>query len=86
MDDDTQSRILIEAVSRSCSVKEVFSEISQNSKENICVRVTFLIKQQACNFIKKETLSRVFFGEFCKISKNTFSYRIPLVTASVLMD
>ena len=27
---------------------------------------------QACNFIKKETLTQVFFCEFCEISKNTF--------------
>ena len=37
-------------------------------------RVSFLIKLQAyaCNFIKKETLARVFSFEFCGISKNTF--------------
>ena len=35
-----------------CSVKKEFLEISQNSQENICVRVTFLIKLQACNFVK----------------------------------
>ena len=28
--------------------------------------------QQACNFIKKETLAQVFSCEFCEISKNTF--------------
>ena len=28
-----------------CSVKKVFLEISQNSEENICARVSFLIKQ-----------------------------------------
>ena len=27
---------------------------------------------QACNFIKKETLTQVFSCEFCKIFKNTF--------------
>ena len=30
---------------------------------------------------KKETLEQVFFSEFCEISKNTFSYRIPPVAA-----
>ena len=35
------------------------------------------------NFIKKETLVQVFSCNFCKISKKTFSYRTPLVTASV---
>ena len=37
----------------------------------------------ACNFIKKETLAQVFSCEFCEISKNTFSYRTPLVAGSV---
>ena len=32
-------------------------------------------RARACNFIKKETLAQVFSGEFCEISKNTFSYR-----------
>ena len=32
---------------------------------------------------KKETLTQVFFCEFCEISKNTFFYRTPLVAASV---
>ena len=34
------------------------------------------------NFIKKETVTQVFFCEFCKIFKNTFFYRTPLVAAS----
>ena len=37
---------------------------------------------EACNFIKKEALAQVFSCEFCEISKNTFSYRTPLVTTS----
>ena len=37
----------------------------------------------ACNFAKKETLAQVFFCEFCKISKNTFSFRTPLVAAFI---
>ena len=36
---------------------------------------------QACNFIKKETLAQVFSCEFFEISKNTFFYRTPPVTA-----
>ena len=35
------------------------------------------------NFIKKETLVQLFSCEFCEISKKTFSYRPPLVAASV---
>ena len=39
---------------------------------------------EACTFIKKETLTQVFSCEFCEIAKNTFSYRAPLVAASVM--
>ena len=41
-------------------------------------------RPEFCNFIKKETLVQVFAYEFCKISKNTYSHRTPLVAASVL--
>ena len=44
------------------------------------------LRSRACNFIKKETLAQVFSCEFCKISKNTFSYRTPLVGASVFYN
>ena len=40
-----------------CSVKKVPLEISQNSQENNCAEVSFLIK--------KETLTQVFSCEFC---------------------
>ena len=63
-------------------MKKVFLEISQNSQENTCARVSFLMKLQAEAFIKKETLAQVFSCEFCEISKNTFSYRTPLVATS----
>ena len=33
-----------ESVVQKCSVKKVFLEISQNSQDNICARVSFLIK------------------------------------------
>ena len=68
------------AAVRRCSVKKVFLEISENSQANTCVRVS-----EACNFIKKETLAQVFSCEFCKISKNTFSYKTPPVAASGFM-
>ena len=35
-----------EAVVQRCSVKKVFLEISQNSQENTCTRVSFLVKLQ----------------------------------------
>ena len=78
---------LSEAVVQRCSVKKVFLEILQTSQENTCVRVSFLIKLKALGlqlYIKKETLAQVFLCEFCEISKNTFSYRTPPVTASEL--
>ena len=53
-----------EPVVQRCSVKNVFLEISQNSQENTCTRVSFLIKLQV----------HVFSFEFCEISENTFSY------------
>ena len=73
--------IWAEAVAKRCSVKKVFLEISLNSQESTCARVSFLIKLQAsaCSFIKKETLAHVFSCEFREISRNTFSYRIPPV-------
>ena len=45
----------------------VLLEISQNSQENTCARVS-----QALNFIKKETLAQVFSFQFSEICKNTF--------------
>ena len=73
-----------EAVARRWSVKKVFVEISQNSQENTCTRVSFFIKLQAstCSLNKKKVLAQVFSCVFWKISKNTFSYRIPPVAAS----
>ena len=50
--------------------KKVLLEIPQNSQENTCARVSFLIKLQAS-------------GE---ISTNTFSYRTPPVAGSGFND
>ena len=68
------------------SIKKVFLKILQNSQEDTCARVSFLIKLQdsACIFIKKETLAQLFSSKFCEISKNTFSYRPSPVAASEL--
>ena len=48
----------------------MFQKISQNSQENICIKVLLLIK--ACNFLEKETLTQVFSSEFCELFKSTF--------------
>ena len=45
--DATDMKQSIEAVVWRCSVEKVFLEISQNSQENTCARVSFLIKLQA---------------------------------------
>ena len=50
----------------------MFLNILQNSQENTCARISFLIKLQ------------VFSCEFCEIFKNTFFYRTPPVAASVI--
>ena len=44
--------------------------------------IAFHKRSGSCNFIKKETLVQVFSCELSKISKNTFSYKAPLVAAS----
>ena len=54
-----------EAVAQRSSVRKVFLEISQNSQENTCVRVSFLIMLQALGL-------HVFSCEFFEISKNIF--------------
>ena len=41
-------------------------------------------RPQACNFIKKETVTQMFSRIFCEIFKNTYFYRTPLVAASVV--
>ena len=48
---------IAEAVSQRCSVKKAFLEISQNSKERNCARVSFLIKLQEVCFWKSCRLS-----------------------------
>ena len=63
-----------EALAQRCSVKKLFLETSQNSQKSTC--------SEACNFIKKETLTQVFSCECCEISKNIFSYRTSTVAAS----
>ena len=39
--------VATEAIAQRFSVKKMFLEISQNSQENTCARVSFLIKLQA---------------------------------------
>ena len=64
------------AVARSCSVRKVFLEKSQNSQKIPFARVPFLIKLQAEAQVFLVFLSRCYCTgvscEFCDISKNTF--------------
>ena len=64
----------LEAATGGVLKEKVFIETSQNSQENTCARVSFLINLQAkaCNFIEKETLEQVHSCEFCEVSKKTF--------------
>ena len=61
--------IQLEAVLRRYSVKKVFLENSQNSQENPCVRVSFLIKLQA---LKKRLRRRCFTVNFAKFLRTPF--------------
>ena len=71
------------ALAQKCSVKNVFLKMSENSVENTCAIVSFLIKfQVTCNFINKEALAQAFYCDFCEISKSTFSCKTPLVATS----
>ena len=63
--------VIIEAVIQRCSVKKVFLENSQNSQENTCGRVSFLIK---------------FSSEFYEISKNNFFTEHLRTTASKIRN
>ena len=62
--------IFSQAVVFRFSVEKVFLEFSQNSQENTCARVSFLIKLQS--YFKKDTLTQVFSCEFCEISRKAF--------------
>ena len=65
-------RKLSETVAQRCTIKKLFLEISQNSQENTCARVYFLMKlqTQACKFIEKEALAQLLSCEFCEIFNN----------------
>ena len=63
--------------------KGVLRDFAKFTGKHLCYS-PFLnkIAGMACNFIKKETLTRVFSCEFCEITKNTFSERTRPVAAS----
>ena len=53
------------AVAWTCFAKKISLKILQNSQKNTCARAYFLVKLQAYNFLKKETLKQNLF-------RNTF--------------
>ena len=63
-----------EAVFWRCSVEKVFIEVSQNSQENTCARVSFLIKLQASLqlYEKKSLWHRCFPVNFAKFRRTSF--------------
>ena len=64
-----------EAVVRRCSAKKVFLEISQNSQENTCARIFFLIKLKASSlqlYFKKRLWHRCFSVNCAKFLKAPF--------------
>ena len=58
-----------------------FLKISQVLQENICVGVSFLIKSLAFDFIARDSNTGAS-CEICKVLKNIFCCRTPLVAAS----
>ena len=62
-----------ETVTQKCSVKKVFLKISQNSQENTCVRISFLIRLhvESSTFIKQGNPAQVFTFKFCEVFKNS---------------
>ena len=73
-----KTKLLTAALGRSsclevCYKNDVLRVFSKFTGKHLCQSL-FSIKLQAktCNFIKNETLAKVFFCEFCKTSKNTF--------------
>ena len=68
-----------------CSINTVFLKISQNSQENTCARVSFLIKLQAsqpATLLKKRLWHRCFPVNFAKFLRTTFFIEHLWVTAS----
>ena len=66
-----------DAVTQKCSVRKMFLEISQNSKENTCAIVSFLIKLQAsglkpATLLKKRLWHRSFPAKFAKFLRTPF--------------
>ena len=68
----TKINLLYRSSHQTCSLKKVFIKNFTKIIGNTCVSVSFLMKPEACNFIKKETPTKIFSCQFCESFKNTF--------------
>ena len=71
-DKTIKTRKSAEAVIQRCSVKKVFLEISQNSQEDTCARVSFLIKLRSATLSKKRLWHRCFYLNFAKFLRTPY--------------
>ena len=62
----------LEAVVRRCSVRKMFLEILQNSKEITCARVSYLIKLRPATLLRKRLWHRCFPLNFAKFLRTPF--------------
>ena len=60
----------------------IFDDLGQKIIKSSNVKRVFELEMKE-NFIKKETMAQVLSCEFCKSSKNNFSYRTSPAAASV---
>ena len=74
--------LITEAVAWRCSVKKVFLKFIGKHRGQCLLFQS--CRFQTCNCIKRETPTRIFFCEFCKICTNSF-LQTPPVAASVLV-
>ena len=64
------------------SSRGVLRNFAKFTGKHLCQSLFFnSCKPETCNFTKKETLAHVFCCEFCKIPRNTFLHKTPLVAA-----
>ena len=64
--------LFTEAVAQRGSVKKIFLEITQNSQENTCSRVSFLIRPWPATLFKKRLWHRCFPVNFAKFLRAAF--------------
>ena len=75
---------IAEPAVRKCSSKLVFLKLRQYLQENVCVRISFLIKSRPWRpgtLLKRDSNTGALL-KYCEIFKNSFFYRTPLMAAS----